>query len=136
LPLVLELFKSDPIMCARFYKHLAVKLSRRLRSLNSSGQAPPKPAPPKGISSKLSSNALTGTSDGQVARAPTRTSGSMEQLVSKAKDKEKKKKEKEPETDVAICEKFGLPAGEVFIKSKSSLIALIGKNKSIDQIIL
>jgi CRP-like cAMP-binding protein len=128
LPLVFELFKSDSILCARFYKHLAVKLSRRLRSLNSGGQAPPKPAPPKGISSKLSSNALT-QSDAQAARGSPRASGSMEQIVGKAKDKEKgqKKKEKEPETDAAVCEKFGLPAGEVFIKTTEVWVKQRGK---------
>ncbi len=130
MPLVFELFKSDPILCARFYKHLAVKLSRRLRSLNSGGQAPPKPAPPKGLPSKLSSGALSLTNDAQAAqtRGSPRASGSMEQIVGKAKDKEKgqKKKEKEPETDAAICEKFGLGAGEVFIKSTCN-ISFFGK---------
>lgn len=49
----------------------------------------------------------------------------MEQIVGKAKDKEKgqKKKEKEPETDAAVCEKFGLPAGEVFIKSTREIVS-------------
>lgn len=64
-------------------------------------------------------------SDAQAARGSPRASGSMEQIVGKAKDKEKgqKKKEKEPETDAAVCEKFGLPAGEVFIKSTREIFS-------------